>query len=189
MEFDDPKGILAWAYLPQPPDPAAERDGDMPPKPEDNPCEAWKARHRKSPCDECPFGRKAKVKTLGGSTVETYIGQLHGPFWLPCHTDPNYADKASDPEIVSQCAGAAIFRANLGLSDKLPTMLNTCQKDAELSFTSLEDFVKHHTGESRAITDRDILEHLRAEMTEVVGETLAENWLMERWIMERSNED
>jgi len=124
-------------------------------------------KQHKKPCDECPFGKIAKVKTLGGASVETYIGQIHGPFWLPCHKDKNYAEKASDPNKVSQCAGASIFRANLEVSDFLPNVLNVCEPSEELSFSSVTEFVEHHTGEHREFTVGEIVGLLREEMAKL----------------------
>jgi hypothetical protein len=121
-------------------------------------------KNRKTPCDACPFGKQAKKKTLGGNVPEVYIGQLHGPFWLPCHQDPNYDNKKSDPAIVGQCAGAAIFRANLGINEAMPAQLNICEADTELSFTSVEEFYKHHMGEDREFSQEEIMEFLDNEL-------------------------
>lgn len=138
-----------------------------------------KKQHKK-PCDECPFGRIAKVKTLGGSAPEVYIGQLQGPFWLPCHKDEDYADKESDPTMVSQCAGASIFRSNLGLDKRMPPALNICDADAELSFTSFEEFVKHHTGREVSYSPEELLMFFEAALFNIDVKVQA---------VERPNED
>lgn len=81
---------------------------------------------KRKPCKECPFKRREPEearKYMGGSPVEVYIGQALGPFWLPCHMDKGYQGKQSNPEEVIQCAGAAIFRANCGISEMLPESL------------------------------------------------------------------
>lgn len=94
---------------------------------------------------ECPFNKQNRLpleKALGGSPVETYVGQAAGPFWLPCHMDKKYEGKTSDPNAVQQCAGAAIFRSNVGISAMMPTQLLRLPRDnGELVFNSFEEFV------------------------------------------------
>lgn len=83
------------------------------------------------PCKSCPFLAKENPtkEDLGGASVETYIGQARGPFWLPCHSDKNYAGKQSNPDLVTQCRGAAIFRANIGVAKQLPEPLLRLNSD------------------------------------------------------------
>lgn len=85
----------------------------------------------KKPCAECPFRRGIKPGFLGGSPVETYIGQSVLPFWLPCHCDENYKHKASKIDEVTQCAGTAIFRSNLGVAPLMPDSLLNLPADKE----------------------------------------------------------
>lgn len=96
------------------------------------------------PCAECPFSKKCGEGALGGSHPTVYVGQIHGPFWLPCHRhcdfkDPNWKSDLS----VQQCAGAAIFRANLGLSERMPPFLHKLPP-SDLVFSTVEEFYKHH---------------------------------------------
>ncbi len=98
------------------------------------------------PCAECPFRRDIKPGLLGGSPVETYVGQSVLPFWLPCHCDKNYAFKASKFDEVTQCAGTAIFRANLGVSWLMPKSLLNLPGDTQIVFGSVSQFVAHHKG-------------------------------------------
>lgn len=103
-------------------------------------------KHMAAPCGSCPFTRTSQPGNLGGSPVEVYIGQTHGPFVLPCHCacnfdDPNWKDKALD---TPQCAGAAIFRANIGVAAELPPALHTLPADYERVFSDAEEFVAHH---------------------------------------------
>jgi hypothetical protein len=66
---------------------------------------------------------------------------------LPCHLhcdfkDPNWkVDAVNTP----QCAGAAIFRANVGVAQFLPPALHKLPKDHEAVFSSPEEFYAHHT--------------------------------------------
>jgi hypothetical protein len=123
---------------------------------------------RKKPCKECPFKRENTLEgeKPGGSSPEVYIGQAQGPFWLPCHMDPAYKDKKSDPTCVDQCAGAAIFRANVEgqLRYKLPEQLMFLQKDTALVFASFEEFYAHYKNisrqEAKKILTPDKLEEL-----------------------------
>lgn len=130
-------------------------------------CESVQKRQHRKPCAECPFGKTAKVKTLGGGDPDTYIGQIYGPFWFPCHLDGNYDDKQSDPAEVTQCAGAAIFRANLELDAKMPPALLKAEKDEGRSFTSAEEFVKHHTGEDKKFPPEKLMELLNKELRDM----------------------
>lgn len=105
-------------------------------------------KQRTKPCKECPF-KKDNVLTgpdPGGSPPEVYVGQSQGPFWLPCHMEKAYEGVETEPKAVSQCAGAAIYRANLGLSDRMPLDLLRLPEDKELVFTSHVEFMSHYTG-------------------------------------------
>jgi hypothetical protein len=102
--------------------------------------------NRKKPCKECPFRRDntlPKDGKPGGSPVMTYVGQIVGPFWLPCHSDKNYAGKRSDTNKVSQCAGAAIYRTNIGVDKKMPEGIFLLPKDEELVFKNHGEFINH----------------------------------------------
>ncbi len=97
-----------------------------------------------TPCAECPFRRDIKPGFLGGSPVETYIGQSVLPFWLPCHCDSGYKQKQSEFGKVTQCAGTAIFRANIGVAQFMPPSLMHLPANKELVFSSMIEFVAHH---------------------------------------------
>lgn len=111
---------------------------------------------RTTPCPECPFNRKVAPGTLGGSPVQTYVGQAVLPFWLPCHMSPGYKGKVSDPTTTQQCAGAAIFRNNIGVAAKMPAAILSLPPDRELSFSSLAEFVAHHLQVSVAAVERNL---------------------------------
>jgi len=97
-------------------------------------------------CLACPFKRvnTNEKPNPGGSSVFTYLGQTRGPFWLPCHQDKNYKGKNSNVETVSQCRGAAIFRANCDVPYRLPEQLLSLEKDKENVFASEAEFVSHY---------------------------------------------
>lgn len=99
----------------------------------------------KSPCKECPFSRTVVPGTLGGSGVEVYIGQAQGPFYLPCHAHTDYADpnwKKDDGK--PQCAGAAIYRSNIGVAKLMPKEIHILPPDKEKVFRAPEEFIMHH---------------------------------------------
>lgn len=97
------------------------------------------------PCGGCPWTRTVTPGALGGSLPETFIGQVHGPFWLPCHrrcdfSDPNWKTNYA----TAQCAGAAMYRANLGLQLS-PALLQLTENRAAI-FATDEEFLAHHKG-------------------------------------------
>ena len=100
----------------------------------------------KKACLGCPF---KKINTNekpnpGGSHPFVYLGQAHGPFWLPCHQDKNYQGKGSDTATVAQCRGAAIFRSNIGVADKMPPQLLKLEEDKENIFANETEFLEHY---------------------------------------------
>lgn len=128
----------------------------------------------KKPCASCPFRRINDLGTdkPGGSEPDVYLGQARGPFWLPCHKDKNYKDKASDPAKVQQCAGAAIFRSNCKGPYKLPEQLLSLPEDHENVFSSEAEFYAHYSGASveacEEMLDKDLLDtFLKIELSKV----------------------
>ncbi len=108
-------------------------------------------KQHETPCAACPFRRttapgcQTQGVSLGGSPSFTYIGQAHGPFWLPCHSTHNYKDPVArrDPSNL-QCAGAAIYRANTERDKQLPPSLLHLPKDVNAVFASPVEFLAHH---------------------------------------------
>jgi len=114
------------------------------------------------PCPACPWVRNSEPGALGGSPAETYVGQAILPFWLPCHSSANYAGKASDVNQVQECAGAAIFRANIGV--KSPDALLSMPADREIAFSTPAEFYAHHRriklADAERILNADKIEEL-----------------------------
>jgi hypothetical protein len=100
----------------------------------------------KKPCGTCPFNRKVTPGTLGGSPTTMYLGQIHRPFWLPCHNTVDFEDSEwkSDTYSAQQCAGAAIFRANIGVEGLMPPQLHGLGSDHENVFSTSAEFLSHH---------------------------------------------
>jgi hypothetical protein len=124
----------------------------------------------RSPCRNCPFSRTTEPGYLGGSPPETYIGQICGPFVLPCHAGHNYHDPVArrDPNNL-QCAGAAIFRANVGVDGGMPAKLLHLPIDNNKVFGTFAEFLAHHRGlrvyqAEVLLAVQSPLEHLKREM-------------------------
>jgi hypothetical protein len=96
-----------------------------------------------SPCKSCPWHRDVVPGALGGSTPDVYVGQIIGPFWLPCHSSPRYRGKTSKPCDTLACAGAAQFRTKLGLDRIMPRGMFLLPPSDKV-FDSLTEFVAHH---------------------------------------------
>ena len=111
------------------------------------------------PCHDCPFRRDIKPGTLGGSHFTVYIGQTVGPFVLNCHTAEGYRAKQTDCMAVAQCAGAAIFRANIGIAFLLPDALHALPADTDAVFGSMEEFIAHHEGWPLAVAEHFLERH------------------------------
>jgi hypothetical protein len=97
----------------------------------------------RKPCKECPFARHVRPGTTGGSPPETFVGQAYGPFLLACHLPEEYHKDQWD-EANLQCAGANIFRANVGRADKMPPAMLRCQPDTEAVFATPAELIAHH---------------------------------------------
>lgn len=94
-----------------------------------------KTQH-KSPCSDCPFARASLRGWLGSSTMGEWIAAVHGEALIECHT----TDK--------QCAGAAIYRANVC---KLPRDLDLLRLPADkvTVFANPKEFRSHHEKENK----------------------------------------
>lgn len=105
-----------------------------------------KCKDLQKPCHDCAFRRDSTPGHLGGSEAEVYIGQIHGPFYIPCHLtyarDEQWREKLHD---TGSCAGAAVFRANLGV-DRMTPHLHRLPADHAQVFSSSEEFMAHHQG-------------------------------------------
>lgn len=89
----------------------------------------------KKPCAECPFTPKGVAVSRSQVDPIRIIAQAHANFVLPCHCDENY-DKERHGKVTTllQCAGAATFRSNIGVADKLPPVLHVLPADTETVF-------------------------------------------------------
>ena len=90
-----------------------------------------KKQHKK-PCSDCPWARTAMPGWLGGLTSEQWLRVAHGDGQIVCHTRQKM-----------QCAGAAIFRANVCKSPRDPEALEL-PADRERVFARNQEFTDHH---------------------------------------------
>ena len=92
--------------------------------------ETMLTQHKK-PCDDCPFARTALKGWLGSMSIQDWIRAAHGESFVDCHVTTNM-----------QCAGVAIYRANVC---KLPWSPNLkLPPDDKLVFSSPMEFTEHH---------------------------------------------
>jgi hypothetical protein len=132
---------------------------------------------RTAACKGCPFSKKSESGKLGGSPIETYLGQIIGPFFLPCHAAKGY--KGNDEKIETckcQCAGAAVFRANLGLDSRMPAALLRLPAHSDPNvFESLEEFVRHHRPELSEAEVEKLTDHVDVFFYNEYQKALAKN--------------
>lgn len=99
----------------------------------------------KVPCLECPWLRKAVPGHLGPLKAEQWCEMAHGEGPVACHMTVQSDDQPWSE--VRQCAGMAIFRANIFKSPKHPKVALAEERDTTSVFSWDDEFIKHHTGE------------------------------------------
>lgn len=90
-----------------------------------------KSQH-KSPCSDCPWAREALPGWLGGSSSEMWLRTAHSDSMINCHV-----------YLGAQCAGSAIYRANMGKLPRDPTLLRL-KADRKTVFATPAEFTAHH---------------------------------------------
>lgn len=99
----------------------------------------------KRPCDDCPFTRAKAAGCRDQVDPLRLIGQARGPFVIPCHSDAAYGGPGCLDGVldgtVSQCAGAAIFRANTGWAKKMPDAMASLPADREAVFARPQELL------------------------------------------------
>lgn len=123
-------------------------------------------KKRKAPCAECPYSRACPPNALGNSPPEVYVGQGQGPFWLPCHMDVDFDDPNWKIDYTrQQCAGAAIYRANIGADKLMPDSLHRLPPEDATVFKTPAELLAHHkqiplseaTAQLERVTPQDLL--------------------------------
>jgi hypothetical protein len=90
------------------------------------------SRQHTKPCAGCPWLRTSLEGYLGNNSPERWIQIAHGEHYIDCHNTTN-----------QQCAGAAIYRANVCKSVKDERAL-TLPPDEESVFATPMEFLAHH---------------------------------------------
>ena len=85
-----------------------------------------------TPCSDCPWGRTALNKWLGGATIDEWIQTAHGDHKVDCHTLKG-----------SECAGLAIYRSNVAKSSRADVL--KLPADRVKVFATPEEFREHHS--------------------------------------------
>lgn len=84
------------------------------------------------PCGDCPWRRDALAGWLGGFTPESWIATAHGDQRVMCHTKKG-----------PQCAGAAIYRANVCKVSRDDGALRL-KADRKKVFSTPSEFLEYH---------------------------------------------
>jgi len=98
-------------------------------------------------CEQCPFARTTPKEYLDtrGQNGPRFVAQAHMNALLPCHME--HPQGKADPEGKNrQCAGAAKFRANIGVAEKLKPELGRLPKDTKTVFANEVQLLAHHMG-------------------------------------------
>lgn len=120
-------------------------------------------KQHSKPCKTCPFTRKVEPGYLGGSPLETYVGQHFLPFRVPCHEHVDYSKKDWKPGAlkVNQCVGFAMCRNSAGLDDVMPEELMKTEYDDQVDgFRNIWEFWAFH----KEIPYEDALKELDGEL-------------------------
>ena len=83
-------------------------------------------------CSDCPFSRESLRGWLGGLSVDDWLGVAHSDAPSDCHVLEG-----------AQCAGVAIYRANVGKLPRDPSILRL-PRDIDNVFASPMEFREHH---------------------------------------------
>lgn len=94
-------------------------------------------RQHVKPCGDCPWRKDSIPGWLGTMTAVEWVRAAHGEAQIDCHT-----------RIGPQCAGAAIYRANVCKSPRDPGLL-VLPADRDLVFCSPAYFAGHHEKKGR----------------------------------------
>lgn len=99
----------------------------------------------KQPCRECPYRRESLPGYLGEASPEQFMATTMEDHQMPCHLTVDYdrEDWEEGLDEAEQCAGAAIFFANLcKLSRDRDRM--KLPADREQVFSNPQQFLEHH---------------------------------------------
>lgn len=97
------------------------------------------------PCDECPWRRASIPGYVGPHDAETWVAAAHSDAPIACHKtiSTSSRDGETDTSYTHQCAGAAVFRANVHKMPRDPSVARM-PADRERTFASNQEFLAHH---------------------------------------------
>lgn len=98
----------------------------------------------KRPCVECPWVRSSTAGHLGPHTPEEWVELAHQDGPIACHMTIDHDEQ--DWTELRQCAGSAIFRANVYKTPRHPNVA-VGKRDEKLVFSWDDEFIAHHTKE------------------------------------------
>lgn len=106
----------------------------------------------KTPCNACPFRRKAMPGWLGRGTPQSFIIEISLEQPLPCHLTIDYEDKSwlakwQNQRIGMVCAGSLIMGANMAKLPRDP-QFPRMKPDHDLVFSSPHEFIAFHENAS-----------------------------------------
>ncbi len=92
------------------------------------------SKQHTKPCSDCPWRRDSVQGWLGGFTAKSWVNCAHSETVVKCHVIRN-----------QQCAGTAIYRANVYKLPRTPEALQL-PPDTGKVFSSIigDDFLEHH---------------------------------------------
>ena len=96
------------------------------------------ARQPTEPCSDCPFARDALAGWLGTMSADDWVRAAHGESVIDCHAI------VAEGGTAFQCAGAAIYRANVGKRCWPQTGALELPRNTATVFASPAEFRAHH---------------------------------------------
>lgn len=97
----------------------------------------------KAACSDCPWARTALPGWLGALSADDWLKEAHGEADIECHVLTGV-----------QCAGAAIYRANIGKLPRDAALLRLPADKAKV-FATPSEFLAHHARNVTAYVAED----------------------------------
>lgn len=94
------------------------------------------------PCNECPWRRDSIPTFLGPHDAEQWVEIAHSDSPIACHKTIRHSDEMWHDD-TKQCAGAAIYRANVGKSPRIREVAVGIANREDV-FAAPTEFVQHH---------------------------------------------
>ena len=96
-------------------------------------------KQHRTPCKECPWRKASAPGWLGGALgPDEWREVAHSDTVVPCHMAP------LDVNGTAQCAGLAVYRANVCKSPRDPTILRLPRDNGAKVFETPTQFMDHH---------------------------------------------